>query len=108
MLDTININKGKVTKMYRNKKKIWQMPRCSILQLDGLYRGSNNIDIQTYPSNASVKIVIGQRGEEKILDFTTDPFGMYRLTLDEKLDSGHVEIEVSADGFLEENQYKRF
>lgn len=108
MLDTININKGKVTKMYRNKQKIWQMPRCSIIKVDGLYRGSIVIDIQTYPSNASVKIVIGQRGEEDVFDFQTDAFGVYRLTLDEKLDSGYAEIEVSADGFLKESKYTRF
>ena len=108
MLDTININKGKVTKMYRNKKKIWQMPRCSILSIGDLYRGSISIIIKTYPARANVKIIIGQRGEEDVFDFQTDALGEYRLSFDKELDSGYAEIEVSADGFLEENQYKRF
>ena len=108
MLDTININKGKVTKMYRNKKKIWQMPGCSILNIDGLYRGAISIRIKTYPARANVKIIIGQRGEEDVFDFQTDALGEYSLTLDKELDSGYAEIEVSADGFLKESKYTKF
>lgn len=108
MLDTININKGKVTKMYRNKKKIWQMPRCSILNIDGLYRGAISIRIKTYPARANVKIIIGQRGEKDVFDFETDALGEYSLTLDKELDSGYAEIEVSAEGFINTETYRRF
>lgn len=108
MIDTININKGKVTKMYRNNKKIWQMPRCGIISVEGAERGSQRITVQTYPIQARVQIIIGEKiGGEKILEGETSLFGYYSLFLDEKLDAIYVEVKVEAEGFLPNSKFTR-
>lgn len=108
MLDTININKGKVTKMYRNKKKIWQMPRCGIVSVEGAELGSQRITVLTYPEDAQVQIIIGkQGGGEKIFEGETTFSGYYSLFLDEKLDAKYVEIKVEAEGFLPNSKFTK-
>ena len=108
MLDTININKGKVTKMYRNKEKIWEMPRCGIISVEGAELGSQIITVQIYPRQAQVQIIIGkQAGGEKTYEGKTTFFGEYSLFLDEKLDAKYVEIKVEAEGFLPDSKFTR-
>lgn len=109
MLKTISINKGKVTKMYRNKQKIWEMPKCGIINIEGAELGSQRISVKTYPEDAQVQIIIGyQNGEDKTFKGKTTVFGNYSLFLDDKLSAKYVEVKVEAEGFLVNSRFIKF
>lgn len=96
MLDTININEYKVTKMYRNGEIIWEMPRV-MYEFNTPQVGHKTIIGKTYPGRCNVEVYINR---ERIGSGTSGTTGDFSKSLDVPLKSGdRVILKISKDGW---------
>lgn len=96
MLDAININKNKVTTMYRNGEKIWEMPRV-MYKFNAPQVGHTTIIGTTYPGRCNVEVSINR---ERIGSGTSSNSGDFSKTLNVPLKSGdNVILKISKEGW---------
>lgn len=104
MLDKIMGNEGMVKEICRDGKKVWSMPECQIIDVEGIGAGSGQISITGYPDTASYKIEYSGITISGELGFT----GRATVNPDKKLASGdYVSISLSNPGFVTDYQGHR-
>lgn len=98
MLDTININEGKVIEMYRNGEKIWEMPNV-MYDFKQPMSGQNMIVCTTYPRRCDVEVKVNEKVE---YSGSSGVSGIITILLKKPLESDdYVAIRMAKTGWRE-------
>lgn len=96
MLDTININEYKVTKMYRNGEIIWEMPRV-MYEFNTPQVGHETIIGKTYPGRCNVEVYINRTS---VGIGTSSSTGYFTKSFDAPIKSGdRVNLKITKEGW---------